>query len=512
MIDTVINDIVARPPEPGHTIRFMTLTGGRSLDLTDLHESAGRVAARLRDLGVGPGDRIGILAANRLEWVLLDLAALRLKAVTAGFEPGKFTPGAALLERYDLTLLFTDQTPEDEGVRPIAEVAAMAGEPVDAPAPVRWAPDEPTTIKFTSGSTGEPKGLAATSGSVDASISAVQEMFAHGAEDDLFVFLPLSLLQQRYWIYSALRYGHDVTVCTYEVALPALARVRPTVVMGVPGFYETARKHIERQAERNGGGEDAVRAAAEKVFGDRIRYLWTGSAPARPGMLRFFTAAGLPIYEGYGLNETCIVAKNHPGAHREGSVGQVLPGKKVLFDEDGRISIHSDHPVNHRYEYAAPGDSERVFGDDGVVRTGDLGHLDHDGFLYILGRADDVIVLDNGKKVIVRPIEERLKASPAIEECVVFCPAQTHLVAVVSPAAEPADEAAILDHVAASNDMSDRDERIAKVVIAGDRFSVENGLLSSQFKPRRPRILDRYRSEINAPVRTDRPERQGLAT
>lgn len=224
-------------------------------------------------------------------------------------------------------------------------------------------------------------------------------------------------------------------------------------------------------------------------------------------MLSFFGSAGLPIFEGYGLNETCIVAKNHPGAHREGSVGQVLPGKKVLFDEDGRISIHSDHPVNRRYEYAAPGDSERVFGDGGVVRTGDLGYLDDDGFLYILGRADDVIVLDNGKKVIVRPIEERLKASPAIKDCVVFCPTQTHLVAVVSPAAAPADEAAIHEHVEASNAVLEPDEQIRKVVIADHRFSVENGLLSSQFKPRRPQILDRYRSEINAPVRT---ERQGL--
>src|SRR4051794_29652547 len=143
----------------------MRLDGSRSLDLVDLHEAAGRLAGRLGDLGIGPGDRVGILAANSLEWVLLDLAALRLKAVTAGFEPGKFTPGAALLERYDLKALFTDRTCEDEGVHPIDEVARLAGEPAEPPPLMRWAPDEATTIKFTSGSTGEPKGLAATSGS-----------------------------------------------------------------------------------------------------------------------------------------------------------------------------------------------------------------------------------------------------------------------------------------------------------------------------------------------------------
>jgi long-subunit acyl-CoA synthetase (AMP-forming) len=216
-------------------------------------------------------------------------------------------------------------------------------------------------------------------------------------------------------------------------------------------------------------------------------------------MLRFFHDAGMPIYEGYGLNETCIVAKNHPRAHRAGSVGQVLPGKQVMFDEDGVISIRSDHPVNHRYMYAPPGESERVFRADGVVRTGDLGYLDEDGFLFIVGRADDVIVLDNGRKIIVRPIEERLRAGAAIEECVVFCPAQTHLVAVVSPASEPADEPAIAAQVARANAALGPDEQIARVVVA-EPFSVEGGTLTSQFKPRRRRIFEKYRSQIDAPV------------
>jgi long-subunit acyl-CoA synthetase (AMP-forming) len=364
---------------------------------------------------------------------------------------------------------------------------------------VHYEPGDVTTIKFTSGSTGEPKGLAATVGSIDSSINAVQGMFAHGAADNLFLFLPLSLLQQRYWIYSALCFGHDVTVSTYEAAFAAMRRAQPTVVMGVPGFYETAKKHIETRARR---GETPARAAARQLFGDRIRYLWTGSAPARPSMLDFFTEAGLPIYEGYGLNETCIVAKNHPGAHRSGSVGQVLPGKKVLLDSGGVISVASDYPVNVRYEYAAPGESERVFSPDGTVRTGDLGYIDDDGFLFIRGRADDVIVLDNGKKVIVRPLEEYLKADPAIEECVVFCPRQTDLVAVVSPATDPPDAEAIRARLATANATFTRDEQIAHLVVAPDRFSIANGMLTSQFKPRRQQILQVHWAQINskAPV------------
>lgn len=500
----IISEIIARPPRPGHRITFLRLDGTATIDLAQLWEQAGRLARGLHAAGLGRGDRIGILASNRLEWVLLDLAALRLGAVTAGFEPGKFDPGPALLDRYSLAVLFTDREAEGRGIRPVCDVAALIGAAdQDRPLPaVAYGPEDPITIKFTSGSTGEPKGIGAAAASIDASIGAVQDMFEHGDQDDLLVFLPLSLLQQRYWIYSALRFGHDVTVSTYEAAFAALRRARPTVVMGVPGFYETARRQIERRAGQ-GADSAAVRAAARDMFGGRIRYLWTGSAPARPSTLDFFTDAGLPIYEGYGLNETCIVAKNHPRAHRAGSVGQVLPGKKVLLDADGVISIWSEHPVSRRYEYAAPGESERVFAADGTVRTGDLGYLDEDGFLFIRGRADDVIVLDNGKKVIVRPLEEYLKASPAIEECVVLCPTQTHLVAVVSPTAEPADTDAISARLAAANAAFGRDEQIRDVIIAPERFSIANGMLTSQFKPRRQRILAAHQALISAAARRD---------
>ncbi|MGV9314508.1 AMP-binding protein [Streptomyces sp. NPDC003691] len=503
MTAETLGRIVSGPPDRGGHIAFASLTRTERLPLTELYRRSGLVAHWLREEhGVRPGDRIGILAANGPEWVLLDLAALRIGAETAGFEPGKFAPDAGLRERYGLRVLFTDR-PEAAGVPgtvPAADVAAAAARPGDPPPPPApgWGPKDVTTVKFTSGSTGEPKGLGATAGSVDSSLRAVQQIFHHGPGDDLFVFLPLSLLQQRYWVYSALLHGHDITVSTYEAAFAALRRVRPTVVMGVPAFFETAKRQIEHRLRRSGGREDA-KEAGRAVFGDRIRYLWTGSAPASPGMLRFLEDAGLPIYEGYGLNETCIVTKNHPGAHRAGSVGQVLPGKEVLIGPDGAVSVRSDHPVNDHYAYAAPGDSERMFGPGGLVRTGDLGHLDEDGYLFVHGRADDVIVLDNGKKIVVRPVEEALRADASVAECVVFCPGQTELVAVVSPAAVPADRAAISAHLDRTNARLAADERISRAVVADEPFSIGNGLLTSQYKPRRARILDVHRAAVHNP-------------
>lgn len=502
MTNSIINHIAGSPPAPGNHVSFVGLDRTETLELPDLYARSGRLALQLRRLGVRSGDRIGILAANGLEWVLLDLAALRLKAVTAGLEPGKFQPDGALLARFGLKLLFTDRPADAPGVRPVSEVRRLVdhADPVGTLPPVAYAPDDVTTFKFSSGSTGPTKALMATVGSSDSSMHAVQQIFGHGPGDRLFVFLPLSLLQQRFWIYSALRFGYDVTVSTYEAAFSALRRAQPTVVMGVPGFYETAKKHIEARAQRDGASDGTAAAGlrdeARRLFGDRIRYLWTGSAPAGAEMLRFFNAVGMPIYEGYGMTETCIVSKNHPGASRVGSVGRVLPGKQVLLDKNGVISVRCDHPVSRRYEYAAPGDSERVFGDDGVVRTSDIGYFDKDGFLFVRGRADDVIVLDNGRKIIVRPIEEHMKTSLAIEHCIIFCPSQTHLVAVVSPPREPADKAAIAVQLARTNAAFGPDEQIRKIVIAAPRLSIDNDMLSSQFKPRRQLIFERYRSEI----------------
>jgi long-chain acyl-CoA synthetase len=496
---SILDRVASQRPDTGAQIAFAKLTGTIRMPLTELWEQAGELAKGLRRLGLGRGDRLGVMAGNSLEWVLLDLAAVRLGAVTAGLEPGKFQADAELLSRYGLAAVFSDQLDEAEaaaGYHRMSEVATLIAESADEPEPppVHRAANEPAALKFTSGSTGVPKSLTASVGSVDSSIEGVQELFTHGPGDDIFVFLPLSLLQQRYWIYSALWFGHDVTVSSYEAALFTLGKARPTVVMGVPAFFEAMQRQIESRAA--GRVEANLAETARELFGDRIRYLWTGSAPANPGTLEFFTSCGLPIFEGYGMNETCIATKNAPGAVKLGSVGRPLRGKRVLIGEDGVVHISSDHPVATRYEHAKPGDSERIFLGDGLVRTGDLGYLDQDGYLYLTGRADDVIVLGNGRKVVVRPIEEFMKRSAAIGECVLFCPNESRLVAVVSPATDPVDVAAIAAQLKQCNDAMTADEQIHRLVVADPPFSIDNGLFTSQHKPRRREIGRVYEADI----------------
>ncbi|MGL4310647.1 MAG: AMP-binding protein [Paracoccaceae bacterium] len=469
---------------PGGTLR-MTHAG--------LLAGSARVAGFLLGLGLSRGDRVGICMANGPEWAMLDLACLRLGLVVAGFDPVKFTPDAGLKARYRLGVLFADQPGADVIGREV--LANLPDSPIATlPAWPDYHPADEVALKFTSGSTGEAKALAATFGSIGSSLAAVQQMFGHGRDDRLFVFLTLSLLQQRYWLYTALLHGCDLVIATPQTALFALRETRPTVIMGVPAFFETVKSFIEAEVELNAA---AVAEAAQTVTGGRVRYMWTGSAPIRPTLLEWFDeTAALPLFEGYGMNETCIVTKNHPGAHRRGSAGRPVEGKQVWIGEDGVIRVRSRCPVNTVYAHAQPGASEQVFHGD-TVYTGDLGHIDADGFLWITGRADDVIVLENGRNIATRALEERALTCAGIMQCVIAGSGKPWLVALVC-AGPDAD----LDAVrVAINRNAGPDTAVRHVLRMTVTPTEANGLLTSQGKPVRKAILARHQDEIEATYR-----------
>jgi long-subunit acyl-CoA synthetase (AMP-forming) len=234
------------------------------------------------------------------------------------------------------------------------------------------------------------------------------------------------------------------------------------------------------------------------MLGGAIRYLWTGSAAAPLEMLRFFTELGLPIYEGYGLNETCIVSKNYPGANKIGSVGRLLSNKEVTFDEQGQILVRSRNPVNIGYAYCEEGESERMFGKDGTVYTGDVGHLDEQGFLYISGRVNDLIVLTSGKNVFPQRVEDAINAALAVEHCMVYGHGKPHLVAVVVPRERAAPRERLERDLADVNRNLAPQEKVGAIVIATESFTRENGLLTSQYKMRRKWIADKYKDALEA--------------
>ncbi|MER8013110.1 AMP-binding protein [Streptomyces griseoluteus] len=469
----------------------------RSLTLAEVDARAVNVAHHLRALGVQARDRVGVLSRNSLEWVLLDLALIKLGAVTAGFEPGRFDADQVLRD-YGLKLLFTEEAGDGGARLDMARVAVWADDfshHGELPFHEGYDPADILSVKFTSGSTGSPKGLEVTVASVNSSLHEVQRVFAHGDGDNLMTFLGNWFLQQRYWVYSALVHGHDVTVARIDDAVEVAQAASPTVVMGVPGFYEGVRAALE--ARGLPADADKRRELIQAELGGRVRYLWTGSAPAGRTVLEFFNEAGVPLYEGYGLNETCIVAKNHPGAFRLGSVGKVLPNKTVRFDRDGILIVGSRHPVNQRYTWCAAGVNEKMFLPTGEVKTYDVGHIDEDGFLFIHGRVDDILTVGLGYNVLAPPIEEEIRRHPAVHDCVLYGSGKDFLSVVVSPASPAPDPAALSRHMAEVNTGQRAEGKIHGIVIAAERFSMENGLLTTQFKPRRRDIHRRYADDLS---------------
>ncbi|MFJ8011426.1 AMP-binding protein [Streptomyces sp. NPDC096339] len=501
-ITDVVNTLsLVENTDSRHRLYYRDADEVRSLTLADLDARAVRVARRLRALGVRAKDRVGILAPNSLEWVLLDLAVIKLGAVTAGFEPGRFDP-RHLPREYGLSLLFTEGLDDGGVLRDTAAVAAWADEAPEAgeggefPFHEGYDPADILAVKFTSGSTGVPKGLEATVASVNSSLHEVQGMFAHGDGDNVMTFLGNWFIQQRYWIYSGLVHGHDVTLARTDNALDTARRTAPTVIMGVPGFYEGVKAGLQAREELPEDAEKR-RDLIQAELGGRVRYLWTGSAPASRTLLEFFNEGGVPLFEGYGLNETCIVAKNHPGAFRLGSVGKVLPNKTVRFDRDGILIVGSRHPVNHRYTWCSPGTNEKMFLPTGEVKTYDVGTLDEDGYLYIHGRVDDVLTVSGGYNVLAPLVEEKIRRHPAVHGCVLYGNGEEFLSAVISLASADADLASLGRHVAEVNAGLMTEQRVHALVIAAEPFSMENGLLTTQFKPIRRDIHRRYEAELS---------------
>lgn len=498
-MDNVINAIAAGAIQSENVITIYQKGEVINLTLGELDYLARKTASFLVKSGVKSGDKIGILARNSLEWILLDLAAIKLKVITAGFDISTFQKDKHLISRYGLRFVFSEEEEKEVSMAGYIRVDSLRSE-IDDLLPGKYnntyQPDDTTTLKFTSGSTGHPKGLAARVGSINRSLTTVQQLFRHNNNDKLFVFLPLSLLQQRYWIYSALFYGFDIVVSGYETSFYAISRENPTVIMGVPSFYETIKNKIVYNINRNKNAKNSTKKMVQnecvsKILGPNIRYFWTGSAPINKNTLQFFSDLGLAIYEGYGLNETCIVSKNYKGANKLGSVGKLVEGKQVVFDKQGAIVVKSEYPVNTAYTYCQDGESEKVFSKTGDVYTGDIGYIDDEGYLYVTGRVNDLISLSNGRNIFGGDIENMLKTSPLIENCVIQNRGGTNLTAIISPA-KGIDEYNLVEHIKETNRKLPSEVYIGSYIISDMQFSIANGLLSSQYKPRRKKIYEHF--------------------
>ena len=330
-------------------------------------------------------------------------------------------------------------------------------------------PEALATLVYTSGTTGIPKGAMLTHANILSNVESCIQLFEIGPEDECLSFLPLSHIFERMaGYYLMLHQGVSIAYAESIDTVPAnLAEVKPTVVISVPRLYEkmynrvlervTTGPWLKKQlfflailigrskVEREQQGlpptnlqtkllelfEKLVFSKIKERLGGRLRFFVSGGAPLVKGIAEFFLAAGIPIYEGYGLTESSpVIAVNYPGRHRLGSVGPILANLQAEIAPDGELLVQG--PSIFQGYWKQP-DKTADNLKDGWLQTGDIGQIDSDGFLTITDRKKDIIVTSGGKNVAPQGLENELKADKYISNVMVCGDNRPYLTALIVP-------------------------------------------------------------------------------
>jgi len=516
--------------------------------------------------GVAKGDRVALLARTRFEWTLCDFALASIGAVLVPIYPNASPAevefilgdcGVTLtvvetprqLRRLHKLALVEAVVMEGESDRPSLDVvaergrAALAGDPscLDRRRAQVCAGDVLTYL-YTSGTTGRPKACVLTHRNFTAMTEAVTAMHVVTSDDSLLLFLPLAHNFARLMQYTAVREGVTLAYCRDFIGVPkALDALRPTVLPGVPRFYERVASQVRGEIDAAGGVRGAAarwslavgrRAAAQRdrgsqpgpllraklaaadrlVFkrarsrlGGELRLGVSGGAALPQHVAELFDAIGIVLLEGYGLSEaTCASHFNRPNRRRVGTVGLPLPGIGARLDVDGEILISGDTVFAGYLGDAAA--TASVMTGDGWLRTGDVGELDDDGFLRIIDRKKDLIVTSGGKNVAPQKLENALSAEPLVSQALVIGDGRPYLVALIAPdLAEVRRLGATRDQVEQRIDTAvkrlnrevGKAERIARHMVLDREFSQEDGEVTATLKLRRRTCAGRFAAEID---------------
>jgi len=541
-------------------------------------------AFALQALGCEPGTRIAILSENRPEWATTDFGALAAGMVSVPLYttliPEQLTfilndSGARVifvstmdhlrtvlsikewLPSVEKVVVFhSDDLEEDELVLGLDTFKSLGrGHDHDEFLDLarRAVPSDAATIVYTSGTTGEPKGVVLTHHNFLAEYDAAYSVFEGNEGDSLLSFLPLSHILQRVVDSFALLYGFKIAYAeSLETLGENLREIQPTHIVAVPRVYEKIHGRIHagvqqgpalkrgifnwavgvgrrfNQAQTTGGAGPALalqhRLATALVFkqihaatGGNIGFYVSTGAPLAKALAEFFDAIGIRIIEAWGMTElTGAATANTRTDYRFGSVGKPGPGVELKITDEGEICIRGDI-VMKEYWRKPEATAETIDG-DGWLHSGDVGHIDDDGFLHITDRIKEIIVTAGGKNVAPQPIENALKSDRFIAQAMVIGDRRNFISALVVPQADVlrpwADEQdlegdlselclnpAVYSHFEAIIETKmasfSRYERVRKFTLVADEFSQEADELTPTLKLKRRVLLARYAEIID---------------
>ncbi len=485
-----------------------------------LHGDVIRARENLRAWGVKAGTRVGIYAPNSYPWLVYDLALTELHAVSMPFTDdfaGKINQ--ELLDRYNVALLLISKRDARLFAQKPAHVAFIEAENenirvLERPSLGEQDEADQHSLVFSSGSAGGLKGLVISRKGVESTLPPIFEAIGLGPGDNLLLFLPMSNFQQRNMCYAALWYDYDLIITDYTQLFAAMPALDPTVLIAPPVLYQMLHAEYEKYPGWKkslwsvlGSGLSLLPSASlrqslarilfsdfYKQFGSRIRLLATGMAPIRRELGKFFERLQLPLCESYGMVEAGSLTFRPPGSKHYGSVGKVLDGIGLSFEPDGEIIVNRENSLTSRYFQCAEGENERVFLGPGRVATGDMGRLDAEGYLYLMGRKRELLVAPNGLKLHPEAIEQELNRCPDVAHSVLYLkPHATHLTCVVDLVPPGGEEArARVSRYANNLPAAKKAAPFVEVLFADAPFSTENGMLRPNLKIDRKAIAARY--------------------
>jgi long-chain acyl-CoA synthetase len=578
----------ARPHSPAYAVRNGA-GGWVDVSYAAFLEQVRAAAKGLIARGVEPGSMVGIMAPTSYEWAVIDQAIWFAGAASVPvYETSSPHQVQHILTDSGTRLVFTAADRQADAVRRAAALAGVEVgiESLDAAglaalaeagrgvtdAALEAARSSATladlaSLVYTSGTTGRPKGTRITHGNF--ALGAVNllpfaEQIVGGGEQRTLMFLPLAHVLAHAVQYVCLVGGIQIAHASDLKTLTAdLASFHPTWLLAVPRVFEkldagaaakareggtekvfaaarrTAVEYseaLDSQARGEGNGPGALLRARHALFdrlvyprirailGGAAKYTVSGASALNPELAHFFRGAGLGMQEGYGLTETTAPATlNIPGHTRVGSVGLPVPGTTIRIADDREILIKG--PIVFDGYHRLPEETAAAFDADGFFRSGDIGRLDEDGFLYVTGRKKEIIVTAGGKNVYPTPLEEAIRSSGVVSQVVVVGDGRPYVGALVTldpdglsqwataqglPAPtlqEACTDPRVRDEVQkvvdAANEQVSRAESVRRFLILDAELTEESGHLTPSLKLQRKVVMDDYAAAIEDLYRAD---------